>query len=116
MIITRGDTVIKRFRYLDRDGDEIRLTNQGKITFTVRDKIDGEEIFHKIITDSDYNVSEGCYEFVIEPEDTKNINLDGREKIDYRYDYELNDYTNNVNMIATIDKGLFTITYDITME
>lgn len=114
MVITRGDTLRLKIRYVKKDKTPIIISANSNIKFTVKDTIDGSKLFQKIITVDDYDDAEACYVFTIEPEDTQDVDLQGEEKVDYLYDFELNDNSNEKTVVRTLNKGKFTINYDIT--
>lgn len=114
MVITRGDTLRLKMKYMKKDKTPIVLSNESYIKFTVKDTIDGQRLFQKKITIENYDDVEECYIFIIQPDDTKNVNLQGLDKVDYLYDFELTDNSNGENIVRTLNKGKFTIKYDIT--
>lgn len=115
MVITRGDTLKLKIKYLNSSKEPIILSEESFIRFTVKDKIDGEKIFQITLTSENYDEIQQCYYMTIQPEYTQNVDMQGLEKIDCLYDFELTDKSNiNEIVVRTINKGKFTIKYDIT--
>lgn len=114
MVVTRGDTYNFKIKYLDKDKNPIKIPDSGIIKFTVRDRIDGIQLFQKEMTLADYDETGGFYNLKIEAEDTSSVKLQGRDRVDYYYDFQLSYTANENEVIRTLDKGKFTIKYDIT--
>lgn len=105
MQITRGDT--KALYFQRKRNDEPILEEIDKVYFTVKtndDEDNKEIIFQKTKEDMTFD-EDGIYHFVINPEDTETLNYG-----DYVYDLEVKAS----NYTKTIDKGVFSITSEVT--
>ena len=112
MTITRGDTLNLKINYLTKEREPIEISSNEVIKFTVKNKIDGLQIFQKVITIENYDSTNKCYNMTIEPSDTASVSLNGKDRVDYYYDFEFSN--SQTGLVKTLDKGKFSIKYDIT--
>lgn len=103
LTLTRGDTQTFSFIRKDSDGNPITIKADA-LYFTVKNNyVTTDVLIQKTIDDCTF--TDGKYTFVIEPEDTDNLNYGL-----YVYDLEVKqeDYK------KTISKGTFEITEEVT--
>lgn len=116
MTITRGDTIFLSVKYYDKNKVPLIIPQGATIKFTVKNRIDGTKLFQKEITRADYDEDNECYKVVIQSSDTAGVQLNGKNKVDYYYDFQLSYMQDDIEVIKTMDKGKFVIKYDITTD
>ena len=100
----RGDTTPLMFQRKDNNGDVIKL-RADKIYFTVKKSdLPDEVLFQKTIDDMTLD-EDGTYHFVIQPEDTNNLEFGN-----YMFDLEVIQD----NVVSTISTGVFAIKKEVT--
>lgn len=100
----RGDTTPLMFQRKDNNGDVIKL-RADKIYFTVKKSdLPDEVLFQKTIDDMTLD-EDGTYHFVIQPEDTNNLEFGN-----YLFDLEVIQD----NVVSTISRGEFIIEFEAT--
>lgn len=114
MVITKGNTALFKIKYYDNNETPFIIPQDAIIKFTVKDKIDGTKKLEKELSIADYDEQNECYNLVLLPSDTSSIQLNGKDTIDFYYDFELRYIQDNTQVIKTMDKGRFVVTYKIT--
>ena len=94
--------------------EPVKLGDNDKLTFSVRYAPNSEQyIFQKTKEDMEYNEERKCYEFMIEPEDTKQVELIENFRNLY-YDLQFEGMLNGKKIVKTLKRGMLYLTYEIT--
>lgn len=104
---TRGDTQFLQFQIKDVNGDLIELTDEDVIYFTVKQNSNSKKIIIQKRYPDDINYSDGYFNFVIESQDTSNLQYG-----QYQYDIELK----SGEYVKTLGIGTIEITEEITFK
>ena len=96
------------------DGVRTKIGDSDELYFTVKyDSEDEDYIFQKTKANMEYNEQEKCYEFMIEPEDTKDVELiEGYRNL--YYDLQFSGMFDGKKIVKTLDRGILYLTYEIT--
>ena len=101
IIFTRGDTQIVKFNLKDKEGNNIELTDNDKLYFTVKKTTTSDEKLFQKVYPTDIKYSDGYYSFTIDPEDTDTLDYG-----EYYYDIELK--TGTIVKTLAINKLILT--------
>lgn len=104
---TRGDTQYIKFQLKDGNGNLLKLTEDEKIYFTVKQNQNSKNVLIQKVfpTDIEYSDSDGFYQFELSSSDTSKLAYGT-----YQYDIEFkaNDF------VKTLALGTITLTEEIT--
>lgn len=106
---TRGDTKVFKFKLIDKNGEELSLSDADKLFFTVKKTASSKNItFQKTLNNGIELKDDGYYYVTIKPDDTSDLSYG-----DYGYDIEIKTST---GIVKTLILGTITLTEEYTFK
>lgn len=112
----RGDTnPLNKFKIYDEEGNELQLTENDNIYFTIKTKDNEDEAIIKKSLNNGIELDEdNYYHIILKPEDSQDLIIE--KGVKYLYDIELNLMINGELFVQTIIEGKIKFSKDVTRE